>query len=81
MPIHEYRCRDCGHVTEVLALTSQPDRELSCDHCRSRSLDKMISSPATVGIVSSSLKGKTCCGKDERCEAPPCFSGGICRRD
>jgi putative FmdB family regulatory protein len=81
MPIYEYRCRDCGHVTEVLALSSGPDPELACGQCRSRDLVKMISSPAAVVTGSLSLKGRTCCGKDERCDAPPCSSGGACRRD
>jgi putative FmdB family regulatory protein len=81
MPIYEYKCWDCGQVTEVLARSTHPDPELACRHCRSRNLDKMISSPAAIVMGSSSPKGKTCCGKDERCDAPPCSSSGTCRRD
>jgi len=66
---------------EVLARSTKPDQELACGHCRSRNLEKMISSPAAVGIGSSSRQGKTCCGKDERCDAPPCSSGRTCGRD
>ncbi|MBN2408193.1 MAG: zinc ribbon domain-containing protein [Candidatus Aminicenantes bacterium] len=81
MPIYEYRCRDCGRKTEVLVRSADHDPELSCRHCRSRNLEKMISSPAAVRMGSSSLQGKTCCGNDERCAMPPCSTGGTCRRD
>jgi putative FmdB family regulatory protein len=81
MPIYEYKCRDCGGAMEVLARSSRSDPELACDHCRSHDLEKMISLPAAVVMGASRSPGKTCCGKDERCDAPPCSSGGTCRRD
>lgn len=81
MPLYEYRCRDCGRVTEVLVRSIDPKPSIVCGHCRGRNLEKMISVPAAVGVGNSARKGKTCCGREERCEAPPCSSGGSCRRD
>ena len=25
-------------------------------------------------------KGKTCCGREERCDSPPCSDDGVCKR-
>ncbi|MGQ9673630.1 MAG: FmdB family zinc ribbon protein [Candidatus Aminicenantales bacterium] len=81
MPIYEYKCRDCGRVTEVLVRSKSHEPELRCDYCQSRNIQKIVSSPAAVLRGEASLKGKTCCGKDERCSTPPCSSGGVCQRD
>jgi putative FmdB family regulatory protein len=81
MPIYEYKCQDCGQVTEVLVRSTQPDLEVICHYCQGQNLKKMISSPAAVRMGQPSARGKTCCGKDERCDAPPCSSDGTCRRD
>jgi len=81
LPIYEYRCRDCGRVTEILARPDTSPAELRCRHCQGRNLDKMISLPAAVRTGTSSPKGKTCCGRDERCDRPPCSTGDACRRD
>jgi putative FmdB family regulatory protein len=81
MPIYEYRCRACGAVTEVLTRSSRRDEPISCGACGGIDLEKLPSAPAAVSSGSSAPKGRTCCGKNERCDAPPCSSGGSCRRD
>ncbi|MBN2199411.1 MAG: zinc ribbon domain-containing protein [Candidatus Aminicenantes bacterium] len=81
MPLYEYKCRDCGRVTEVLVRSASSGEEPLCAHCRGRNMDKLISSPGAVMTGSPSPKGTTCCGRDERCGAPPCSSTGTCRRD
>lgn len=30
---------------------------------------------------SNSFSGQTCCGRDERCDTPPCSDNGRCKRD
>jgi putative FmdB family regulatory protein len=80
MPIYEYQCHQCGTISEFLVGIGTSNSALSCKQCGSSQLEKMIS-------VSHSLKGEkrvpgqTCCGKEERCSAPPCSTGGGCRRD
>jgi putative FmdB family regulatory protein len=80
MPIYEYRCNDCGAISEFFVSFSQKGYSLNCKQCGSPQLEKMIS-------VSHSLKGEkratghTCCGKEERCFTPPCSTGSGCRRD
>jgi len=60
MPIYEYKCHDCGGVTEVLA---RPGEEAPmCQECGSSQLTRQLSTFA-VG-------GKTCSGVG-MCERHP----------
>jgi putative FmdB family regulatory protein len=78
MPIYEYRCRDCGKEFEVLVRGENP---ISCPHCRSRALERLLSTPFVSSGRTARPAGRTCCGQEERCAAPPCSSGDVCRRE
>ncbi|MDH4270351.1 MAG: zinc ribbon domain-containing protein [Candidatus Aminicenantes bacterium] len=80
MPLYEYRCRDCGRVTEVLVRSQSPETDVRCPGCGGNNLLKIVSQPAVIS-VSPSLAAETCCGKSDRCDSPPCSSRGTCRRD
>jgi len=78
MPIYEYRCRDCGKVHEALVRViggSSP----GCPACGSHDLERLYSSSYVVRAGPTN-PGTTCCGREERCEAPPCSTGNVCRR-
>jgi putative FmdB family regulatory protein len=77
MPIYEYRCRECAHVFEVLV---RAGIEVACPRCGSLSTDKLISVPFVSSGQASRQAGHTCCGREERCAAPPCSEGRTCRR-
>ncbi len=79
MPIYEYRCLDCGKISEVF-LRSRDSESTKCPNCGSRNLERLLSASYTIRM-SGSTPGKTCCGRTERCEAPPCSTEGVCRRD
>lgn len=81
MPIYEYKCEDCGKLTEILQKGFKPENEIICPHCGSTKMQKLISSFGSVRMGGSSLKGTTCCGRDQRCDTPPCSEDGVCRRD
>lgn len=81
MPIYEYRCDRCGKVLEVFQKKSEPDESLVCPDCGSKKLKKLVSAPARVIMGNRSSAGTTCCGRQERCETPPCSTDGICKRD
>jgi len=79
MPIYEYKCEACGQRKEMLQGSAEKP-SLKCTHCGSTDFKKLIS----AAFVSSGLrenKGKTCCGRDERCETPPCSIDEKCIRD
>ncbi len=77
MPIYEYKCKSCGQVQEVL-LGSKETASLECPNCGGSDFTRLFSA-AFVSTGAFSNKGKTCCGKDERCEEPPCAIDDKCR--
>ncbi|HDJ23087.1 MAG: hypothetical protein B5M54_07575 [Candidatus Aminicenantes bacterium 4484_214] len=81
MPIYEYKCQDCGHITEIFVRSVHEKVEILCSHCNSNNLKKIFSTPAAVSVANYSSSGRTCCGRTERCSTPPCSTTGSCRRD
>jgi len=79
MPIYEYRCLDCGKVSEVF-LRSPDSKDIECPSCGGKNLERVLSASYAIR-TDSSMPGRTCCGRTERCEMPPCSSDGTCRRD
>ena len=79
MPIYEYMCRDCGRVSEFLVKTIPGGENQSCPHCGSEDMERLLSAPRLLK-ENTSVPGHTCCGRTERCEAPPCSSGEQCLR-
>jgi putative FmdB family regulatory protein len=79
MPIYEYRCLECGKISEVFLHTPNSD-SIECPICGSKNVERLLSASYAIKMGDSML-GRTCCGRMERCEAPPCSTEGICRRD
>jgi putative FmdB family regulatory protein len=77
MPIYEYRCRTCNATFEVLV---RGNNAVTCPHCGGSSLDKLLSAPVMLSGQTARPAGRTCCGREERCDTPPCSEGGECRR-
>ena len=82
MPLYEFKCRKCGKVSEFLIGVTKGAVEIKCNFCGSKNMDKIFSRSfiSTAGHVIGSQKGKTCCGRTERCDNPPCSDDGVCRR-
>jgi len=82
MPIYEYVYEACGKVSEFLIGVGQGDAKIGCRHCGSPNLQQQlsVSSFSARGSRMGSQGGKTCCGKEERCDTPPCSIGRGCRR-
>jgi len=76
MPIYEYRCENCGERVEVLVRSAAA--KPTCPHCGQPLHDRLISAPHVLSNPRPA--GQTCCGRDERCEAPPCSTDDVCRR-
>ncbi|MBN2123068.1 MAG: zinc ribbon domain-containing protein [Deltaproteobacteria bacterium] len=80
MPIYEYRCESCGSVSEYLVGMGN-DEPIACRQCGSRDMNRILSASSFALQSSERLPGRTCCGREERCETPPCSTGGTCRRE
>jgi putative FmdB family regulatory protein len=66
MPIYEYKCRECGKLSEFRVVSQSSTEKLSCKTCGSQMLDRKISVPSITSGRSVS-PGQTCCGRDQRC--------------
>ena len=81
MPIYEYRCNQCGKVSEILIGVGSDENSPSCQHCGSHDLEKILSVSSFTFGDGSRASGMTCCGRDERCDSPPCSTGGGCWKE
>ena len=79
MPIYEFKCVECGAVTEVL-MRGEDNGKPRCEGCGSPQVQKIISAFHSVSR-GSNPGGTTCCGRDERCDTPPCSGDSGCRRN
>jgi putative FmdB family regulatory protein len=79
MPIYEYKCKSCGEIGEYLVGTSKGEEEIICKNCGSSGLEKVMS-VAAFSMGEKRAPGRTCCGREERCETPPCSTDNVCRR-
>jgi len=43
LPIYEYRCQSCGRKSSKLHRSFSQQAQVSCDHCNSPDLDRLIS--------------------------------------
>ena len=80
MPIYDYECKSCGKITEIFQRTIK-EKTVNCSNCGSTKMEKLFSAPGMVKVADPSTKGVTCCGREERCEMPPCSTGDTCQRD
>jgi len=64
MPIFEYKCSRCGHITEFL-VGGDNTKKLKCQKCGSSDLEKLFSAFA-VG----KLKGSSYCDACPTCTMP-----------
>ena len=88
MPTYEYQCEHCGYKFEKFQnMSDEPLKE--CPKCKG-SVKRLIGKGMGIIFKGSGFyatdhrksvpSGKTCCGREERCDNPPCSSTGECRR-
>jgi len=80
MPIYEYRCKACGATSEYL-IGMGKDEIIACKECGSTEMERILSVASFMSGISEHAPGRTCCGREERCERPPCSEGGTCRHE
>ncbi|MBE0568422.1 MAG: zinc ribbon domain-containing protein [Deltaproteobacteria bacterium] len=86
MPTYEYECKSCGlRFERQQAITEEPVGE--CPECRGKA-DRLISGGTGFILKGSGSDragaggspcsweetGRTCCGRDARCDKTPCGS-------
>jgi len=59
MPLFEYRCKKCGHVTEFLE-RAQSKAEHECEQCGSGQVERILSAFAVKEGGASGSSGSSC---------------------
>jgi len=88
MPTYEYECEDCGYKFEKFQrMSAEPVKK--CPRC-SGNTKRLIGKGARIifkgsGFYATDYRkgtpaGRTCCGRDEPCDKPPCSDGGVGKR-
>jgi putative FmdB family regulatory protein len=73
MPIYEYRCNECGEVSEVFLLSKEETP--TCKGCGATDLVKLMSAHNATGFAVPPMKtGCSACGSSPDC----CGSVGSC---
>lgn len=81
MPIYEYRCNQCGNISELLTGIGSKDDVTKCKNCGSNDLVKIMSAASFTFPDPGQPPCTTCCGMEERCDIPPCSNGPCCAGD
>jgi putative FmdB family regulatory protein len=78
MPIYEYRCADCGEVSELLVGIGRNSDDLTCRSCGGKRLEKMMSAASfsTSYVAPSAPPPSTCCGSNP--SETGCVPGSCC---
>lgn len=79
MPIYDYKCQECGEVSEIFLNSVDGSQSIACPACGSEKMQKLISASYMLQ-TEARASGRTCCGGTERCETPPCSMDNTCRR-
>jgi putative FmdB family regulatory protein len=80
MPIFEYQCKECMTVSEFL-IGVRNEESIACKKCGSLEMERILSTPFLLDSAMRQASGRTCCGREERCDRPPCSSEGNFSRD
>lgn len=71
MPIYEYKCNQCGEISEILLKSM--NAKAVCPMCDSSDLTKLISEPgAVMAKGSSSTDDAPVCPNRHMCRMPGC---------
>ncbi len=70
MPIYEFRCLNCGFVSERLILGREGEIELRCDACGGEDLERVVSRASYIKGMTQKTNVKVA--------QRSCASGGTC---
>jgi putative FmdB family regulatory protein len=57
MPIYEYRCEDCGKISEFLMIKSDEKVTPECTRCKSKKMSRVLSKVRVIRSEESRMEG------------------------
>ncbi|OPX21043.1 MAG: hypothetical protein BZ151_00985 [Desulfobacca sp. 4484_104] len=81
MPIYDFICPHCGAKRDMLLLPGDLGEDILCPACGLGTLVRVVSAPASIPRTKGRAAGKTCCGRQEPCDQPPCHSHDSCKKN
>jgi putative FmdB family regulatory protein len=70
MPIYEYKCGECGKVSEYRITSQSQVNSLSCKNCGSQKLERKMSIPIITSGGNSNSHHSCCGNPGEGCSTP-----------
>lgn len=58
MPIYDFRCRDCGKVSEILARSAHGHAP-RCSECGSQNLERLVSASYMIRMDAQAQRSET----------------------
>lgn len=73
MPIYEYKCEECGTISDILIKNRANVSPIECPKCQSGRMNKLISIPGTmVSKSSSDFAAPPACPNQGGCNSRSC---------
>ncbi|AGF78417.1 putative regulatory protein, FmdB family [Desulfocapsa sulfexigens DSM 10523] len=66
MPIYEFYCEDCGKNFESLIMIASALENVSCKHCKSTNIKKMVSATSSQPAKGSTIPAGALSGCSSR---------------
>lgn len=66
MPIYEFHCEDCGKNSESLVLIASALDNITCKHCKSSNIKKMISATSSQPVSGNAIPAAALSGCSSR---------------
>jgi putative FmdB family regulatory protein len=70
MPIYEYKCQECGELSEFRISIQSDTEKLTCKKCGSQMLDRKISVPSISSGRSEPISHGCCGNPGGGCSTP-----------
>ena len=72
MPIYEFKCLDCGELTEIIFTSSEDSREIKCRQCGAKDMERVLSTTNYSMKGSSPSSGATASATTKTCASGQC---------
>jgi putative FmdB family regulatory protein len=77
MPIHKYKCTQCGAISAIMIGICDEDDPIECKACGSDALER-IPAFAVIATSPSRQRDDTGYGSEDHCDKPQFSSNGSC---